>query len=114
MRIWDISPRRLCRQHLLGEHRELHAIWTILTNNRKGYRRHPEVLRWEGALAGLFRRHEALVAEMQRRGYTHRSPLNAKAATGVPRPQGFVDSPSRQLKILRDKGCSCRTLVRLG
>lgn len=22
MRIWDVDPRLLCRQHLLGEHRE--------------------------------------------------------------------------------------------
>ncbi len=31
MRIWDIPPKLLCRNHLLGEHRELHAIWSILT-----------------------------------------------------------------------------------
>jgi hypothetical protein len=24
MRIWDLPPERLCRQHLLGEHREGH------------------------------------------------------------------------------------------
>lgn len=31
MRIWDIPPDKLCRNHLLGEHNELHAIWNILT-----------------------------------------------------------------------------------
>ena len=31
MRTWDIPPEKLCRQHLLGEHRELHAIWSIIT-----------------------------------------------------------------------------------
>jgi hypothetical protein len=30
MRIWDIEPEKLCRQHLLGEHRELHGLWVIL------------------------------------------------------------------------------------
>ena len=34
MRVWDVSPKELCRAHLLGEHRELHAIWTILTQTR--------------------------------------------------------------------------------
>lgn len=34
MRIWDLSPKRLCRNHLLGEHRELHAIWA---GGKKGY-----------------------------------------------------------------------------
>jgi hypothetical protein len=42
MRIWDISPKRLCRNHLLGEHRELHAVWSVLTKGKKGYARHPE------------------------------------------------------------------------
>ena len=42
MRIWDVPPECLCRQHLLGEHRELHAIWTILTTGKTGYTRHPE------------------------------------------------------------------------
>lgn len=82
MRIWDVPPAELDRQALLGEHRELHAIWTILTENRSGYRRHPEVLRWTGRLGALFRRHEALVAEMERRGYRHRSPLDEGRARG--------------------------------
>jgi hypothetical protein len=30
-RIWDADPALLCDRHLLGEHRELHAIWSILT-----------------------------------------------------------------------------------
>ena len=37
MRIWDVPPSLLCRQHLLGEHRELHGLWRILTENRQGY-----------------------------------------------------------------------------
>jgi len=52
MRIWDIAPEKLCRNHLLGEHRELHAVWAILTKDKKGYSRHPEVLRWKGKLTG--------------------------------------------------------------
>ncbi|NCS72473.1 MAG: pyrimidine dimer DNA glycosylase, partial [Candidatus Magasanikbacteria bacterium] len=31
MRVWDIHPKYLCRKHLLGEHRELHGLWNILT-----------------------------------------------------------------------------------
>ena len=64
MRIWDVDPALLCRSHLLGEHRELHAIWTILSEDRRGYRSHPETIRWEGKLAALSRRHDELVAEM--------------------------------------------------
>lgn len=75
MRIWDIPCHKLCRKHLLGEHRELHAIWSILTNRKKGYANHPEVRRWRGHLWALYLRHAEQVFEMLRRGYQHRSNL---------------------------------------
>ena len=108
MRIWDLPPKRLCRQHLLGEHRELHAIWTVLTQDRKGYARHPETLRWRGRLRALFRRHDALVGEMARRGYNHRSPLDPRQARGLGTQRVYVDPPARQRVLLRRKGCDCK------
>jgi hypothetical protein len=45
MRVWDIEAELLCNSHLLGEHREIHAIWAILIENKKGYSHHPETLR---------------------------------------------------------------------
>ena len=107
MRIWDISPKRLCRNHLLGEHRELHAIWSVLTNGKKGYARHPETLRWKGKLKALYGRHEALVVEMSHRGYRHHSPLTKKQATGSARQTVYVDQPRKQIVILRNKRCQC-------
>lgn len=109
MRIWDVSPSCLCRQHLLGEHRELHALWTVLTEDRVGYRKHPETQRWEGKLAALYLRHEALVEEMTRRGYNHRSPLDPACATGLSEQLAYVDLPAVQLELLSAKGCECRT-----
>lgn len=107
MRIWDVDPEELCAQHLLGEHRELHALWTILTQNRKGYRYHPETLRWVGKLAALYKRHELLVAEMMRRGYRHNSPLSKEFATGEAVQLEYIDTPEEQRRILRAKGCAC-------
>lgn len=107
MRVWDLDPSRLCRQHLLGEHAELHALWTILTGDREGYRDHPETKRWEGKLAALYRRHEALVEEMTARGYRHESPLDAELATGASEQDAYVDPPGDQEAILREKGCDC-------
>jgi len=75
MRIWDIEPKYLSRQHLLGEHRELHAIWSILVNKKKGYSNHPEVLRWKYKLVALAYRHLALEEEIIKRGYKHNSDL---------------------------------------
>ncbi len=108
MRIWDIPPERLCRQHLLGEHRELHAIWTILTRNKEGYSRHPETMRWKGRLKALYRVHEALVAEMKQREYRHNSPLDIILAWGKGKQDEFVDMPEEQIKILRKKKCGCK------
>jgi hypothetical protein len=107
MRIWDLPPERLCRAHLLGEHRELHAVWSVLTGDKAGYRRHPETLRWEGRLAALYERHTALVDEMRERGYRHSSPLDAQLATGAAVQDRYVDPPEAQVEILRAKGCAC-------
>jgi hypothetical protein len=108
MRIWDIGPEKLCRNHLLGEHRELHAIWSILTNKKKGYRNHPETKRWQGKLKALYARHKKLVEEMERRGYRHRSPLSARFARGSALQDEFVDKRIVQRNILRNKRCGCR------
>ena len=107
MRIWDVDPALLCRQHLLGEHRELHGLWNILVHAKTGYSRHPETRRWEGKLAALYERHEALVTEMTKRGYNHASALDAALATGSNIQDSFVDEPVRQLEILRAKPCEC-------
>lgn len=107
VRIWDLPPERLCRDHLLGEHRELHAVWSVLTGNKAGYRKHPETLRWEGRLAALYARHAALVEEMWARGYTHSSPLDVELATGAAVQDRFVDAPEAQVTLLRSRGCAC-------
>jgi Pyrimidine dimer DNA glycosylase len=112
LRIWDVEPTLLCRQHLLGEHRELHGLWNILVREEQGretsgYANHPETRRWEGRLKALFARHEALVAEMTRRGYRHNSPLDPTRATGKAVQDRFVDPIGRQYDLLRRKGCDC-------
>ena len=107
MRVWDVPPRRLCRQHLLGEHRELHAVWVVLTRGKRGYSSHPETLRWAGKLRALYLRHDRLVREIERRGYAHRSPLDERLATGAAVQRAYVDSPARQRAILSAKPCPC-------
>lgn len=108
MRIWDVEPEILCRSHLLGEHRELHAIWSVLTNGKAGYAKHPETVRWHGRLAALHERHEKLVQEMTGRGYRHNSPLDLALATGERVQSTYVDTLDRQRQLLKAKGCDCR------
>jgi hypothetical protein len=108
MRIWDIPPEKLCRQHLLGEHRELHALWSIITQNKKGYSNHPETLRWRGKLRALYNRHEQLVNEMEKRGYNHKTPLDASLAVGKKTQDVFINTIDEQKRILRSRKCSCK------
>ena len=107
MRIWDVDPARLCRQHLLGEHRELHGLWNILTQGKRGYSAHPETLRWVGKLAALHARHERLVEEMHERGYRHASPLDSRLALGAVEQDALIDSLADQERLLREKRCEC-------
>ena len=72
-----------------------------------GIRRHPEVRRWDGRLAALYARHEAVVAEMARRGYGHRSPLDRRLATGADRQDEQLASTAEQLELLAAKSCGC-------
>lgn len=108
MRIWDLPPSVLCRKHLLGEHRELHAIWTVISQHKKGYSNHPETKRWVGKLKALYRRHDQLVIEMKNRGYNHSSELAKELATGSGYQKEFVHTIAEQKNILRIKKCECK------
>lgn len=109
MRIWDVPVKELCYQHLIAEHRELHGLWNILTKHKGkgGYSHHPETLRWAGKLKALYSRHEKLVAEMEKRDYQHRSPLNKRLATGKARQNVLLASIARQRQLLKQKNCTC-------
>lgn len=102
MRIWDLNPGYLNRQSLLGEHRELHGIVSIIKYNKKGYSRHPETLRWTGYGWALKQRHNLLVAEMNLRGYRDKSPVLLRSKPGE-WPEGYIDTPAQQIAILREK-----------
>lgn len=72
MRMWNLPPQILCRQHFLGEHNELHKFVGALNHNRnittyiqKGY----------FEIHNIRKRHEELVLDFPRRHYNHNSPL---------------------------------------
>lgn len=109
MRIWDISPKKLCRQHLLAEHRELHGLWNILTIHKisGGYSNHPETKRWVGKEAALYKRHENLVEAMSERGFLHNSHLDKSLAKGENRQDYLLNTQHEQEILLRNKNCEC-------
>lgn len=105
MRIWDLAPRLLCRSHLLGEHREAHAVFAVIARGSAGYREHPETKRWVGKLPALAARHGRVVEEMRRRGYRHASPMRARAGSRVQRVR--LLSLEAQAARLAEKPCAC-------
>ena len=102
MRIWDIHPGYLNRQSLLGEHRELHGIVSIIKNNKKGYSRHPETIRWVKHGWAIKQRHKLLAAEMSLRGCQDHSPVNLRANKHH-WPDTYIDQPIEQIAILKEK-----------
>ena len=102
MRIWDINPGYLNNQSLLGEHRELHGIVSIIVNKKKGYSRHPETLRWVGCEWALKMRHELLSAEMAFRGFNEQSPVTADSAEHI-WPEKYINTPQEQFILLAQK-----------
>ena len=72
MRMWNVDPKLLCNQHLVGEHQEIHALVGILLKGMsvEGYLE-------KGLLEihTLRQRHTNLVLEMRQRRMLHLSPL---------------------------------------
>jgi len=101
VRIWDLHPAFLNRGSLLGEHRELHGILAIVEQERTGYARHPETLRWRRHLGALRLRHDVLSAEMHLRGYRDLTPVRRVRRCSW--PTDYLDSPARQLELLEGK-----------
>jgi len=69
------NPRVMCRQHLLGEHAEIHMFIGAISRGKsvKGYLQNGLL-----EVHNLYDRHEELVEEMKRRGYMHCSDLDEK------------------------------------
>lgn len=67
-----VYPEKMCRQHLLGEHRELHTLVGTINKgiSLKGYLE-------KGLIdpSMVIMRHRELVMEMIRRHYNHQTPL---------------------------------------
>lgn len=79
MRMWMVDPKILCRKHLLGEHGEIHK------HRHNFVKRH----RMDGRMGqiepeSMERRHDALVAEMERRAYNHKSPYSQPDTSYLP------------------------------
>ena len=104
MRVWDIHPGYLAKNSLLGQHAEIHALYNVIKNCKKGYSSHPETLRWKGNLDKLVVKHELTVREMALRGYRHASPCGKEEGwVNGTLTLEYVDHPAEQFGILGEK-----------
>lgn len=73
MRMWGLPADVLCKDHFLGEHREMHLIEGAVKNkhNLDGY-----LLRSLINPRMVAIRHDELVRELIRRGYQHHTPID--------------------------------------
>jgi hypothetical protein len=107
--MWMTDPLKMCNQHLLGEHVEHHMLVGQINRRRRldGY-----------AANGLIEprrireRHDALAAEMIRRGFRHQSLLDQPGISYLPAHiQTATVDPDKSIKDLCARCQKCRLLV---
>jgi Pyrimidine dimer DNA glycosylase len=103
MRMWLVSPKLMCRQHLLGEHVEIHMLVGTIKRNKsvQGYVDNGLI---DTSL--IQSRHDELVKEMVSRGYNHKSELLYEDKLHI----GTVDS-SHSLAELARRCPNCRERI---
>jgi len=103
MRMWNVNPKTMCRKHLLGEHLECHMFVgsILLGKSIEGY-----IVRGQVEVHNIKNRHDELVAEMERRGYNHESPLAEFPAWTA----GSVNTVEN-VEELKRRCPDCRTLA---
>lgn len=120
MRIWheQLIPK-LCQKHLCAMWREgLGAyaiitgttqpkdIYSVITNNSKGYRNHPAVKEFECVPHQLWARLFMVFREMIRRGY-HPSRMPTPPQSMVSQKTKEWQTLEEQTAILKSKKCKC-------
>lgn len=98
--MWGINPSLLCKQHLLGEHGEIHKHRHNFVKKHKITKRISPVVQIEPENMQI--RHDELVLEMLKRGYNHNSPYEQPDIS-------YLKSEERYAKI--DKNISINDLI---
>lgn len=104
MRMWGVNPKYMCRNHLLGEHVELHMFAGCIKKGKKlsGYIENGLVV-----LENLKKRHDILVKEMEKRGYKHKSPYPK-----LPKMKGGRINTRKNLEDLKTRCKKCRRRIK--
>lgn len=98
--MWNVDVKKMCKNHLLGEHLEMHMFAGCL---KKGKNLHGYINNNLVEIHNIKKRHAALVKEMIKRKYSHNSPLESFKVF----KEGKVDS-KKNLKELKKRCVNCR------
>jgi hypothetical protein len=108
--MWMVDPSLLCKDHLLGEHKEVHMLVGSLAKGTSLGKYLTDKL---VDPSRVFERHDALVREFVRRQYQHHTPLNlgvlAKKArlSNKQAKKLLVSNPVDTIRNLRDLQDRC-------
>jgi hypothetical protein len=107
--MWMVPAGWLCREHLLGEHSEMHQAAGTLANHEHGEAVVRGLAEESPLDTGLIRqRHAELAVELERRGHDHDSPLQGFEDPGVG-SFGAADVRANADELaLRCAGCRAR------
>jgi hypothetical protein len=109
--MWMLDPKLLCRQHLLGEHNEIH--------------RHKHIFEMHYSIAGrispivliepesMKSRHDEIAKEMLARGYNHQSPYEQPDLSHLPNDQRYAKVDLKyNLKDLYNRCPECKNKIK--
>lgn len=108
-RMWMVNPKLLCRQHLLGEHKELHQLLGSLKAGKSilGHIKDKQV-----DPISIKERHQEIKFEMMRRGYNHNSDLSFEEKNIIKDARSVdIDSKSN-LKELKERCEDCKKRIK--
>ena len=88
----------------MAEHRETLCIYSVITNNKKGYSKHPETIRYRHNLSALVYRHRQITKEARKRHYNFKELPNSCNILAL---NHVVKSWDNQEYSLSLKDCEC-------
>lgn len=107
MRMWNINPRKMCMQHLLGEHLEMHMFLGSIKKKKsiKGFIKNNLV-----EVNNIINRHNELAIEISNRSKNiHKSDISNDDIEYLWK-EGCVNKEDSEM-ILKNKCNNCRKLI---
>ena len=111
MRMFMLNPKLLCRNHLLGEHSELHKHRHIFEKHHSIAGRISPIVLIEPE--SMKSRHDELAIEMLARGYNHQSPYEQPDLSHLSDDQRYAKVDLEyNLKDLYNRCSECKNKIK--